>query len=67
MNGPEHYAEAERLGKITENRGVENISVAERQVTAVVAQMHATLALTAATIMGLSIVGSEEPWKEVLK
>lgn len=48
MTGPEHYKEAERLA--TASQGQELASAA---VTLAEAQVHATLALAAATALGL--------------
>lgn len=47
MTGPEHYADAERL--IRQSRGQDDEVAA---VTLAEAQVHATLALAAATAMG---------------
>ena len=52
MTGPEHYREAERLLAI---------SVADNPVTAAEAQVHATLALAAATGLNDNDVGMSGP------
>lgn len=61
MNGPDHYREAERLlaaareSKETTFEG--HNPEADREIAA--AQVHATLALTAATAMQAAVDGSE--------
>lgn len=50
MTGPEHYARAEELLAATMRRGV--FSEGSEPIVAV-AQVHATLALAAATALGL--------------
>lgn len=57
MNGPQHYAEAERLLK----KGTEGGRFLEKHIAA--AHVHATLALTAATVTHAPLQG----WEEVLK
>jgi len=54
MNGPEHYVEAERLmdSAIGKRNGDELV---------LLAQVHATLALAAATV-ATRAVGPQEPW-----
>ncbi len=47
MNGPEHYAEAERIMQLGQSRAE---SHEDEAVFAAWAQVHATLALAAATI-----------------
>jgi hypothetical protein len=49
MNGPEHYAKAENVLAQVEDRDVSASAVAAYTA---VAQVHATLALTAATALG---------------
>lgn len=61
MTGPEHYREAERLLELaSSSKGTsfegEN-PMADRDIAA--AQVHATLALTAATAMQAAVDGSE--------
>lgn len=61
MNGPEHYAEAERL--ITEARGEHGDNYVDseaRDARLAEAQVHATLALVAATAGTRST--SPQPW-----
>lgn len=50
MNGPQHYAEAERL--IDETYSGPSLSFEEDASMIRRAQVHATLALTAATVQG---------------
>lgn len=47
MTGPEHYAEAERLAGIDPIGG--NLTAAQASALLIAAQVHATLALAAAT------------------
>lgn len=73
MNGPEHYAEAERLLAIAADPGANDrpeVQVFRTQQ----AQVHATLALTAATLSAPSIgldpedpgaVALAEAWSDV--
>lgn len=60
MNGPEHYREAERLAGMahhfTYGDGGDPVTGA---ALAAEAQVHATLALAAATAMQAPVVGSE--------
>lgn len=50
--GPEHYREAERLREQAEGLNIRNADArAERAVLAAEAQVHATLALAAATAL----------------
>lgn len=49
MNGPAHYAEAERLAASAKDRDLPADAV---RAVADLAQVHATLALTAATALG---------------
>ena len=64
MNGPQHYAEAERLLRIP-------VSVDPDDQGAVIAlhlaaQVHATLALTAATVRdGLNLLDGDD-WRGVI-
>lgn len=67
MNGPEHYAEAERL--------LEEMDYSTSADTLAAAQVHATLALAAATALGVLDRGFDCPdatgpeaggWNEVL-
>lgn len=60
MNGPEHYLMAERLLGDLSNR---EIPIDAMIAAASVIQVHATLALAAATA---DPFGSEEHWHEVL-
>jgi hypothetical protein len=60
MTGPEHYREAERL--LAESRTVlrpNDEGPCEADRTIAEAQVHATLALTAATAMQAAVDGSE--------
>lgn len=50
MNGPEHYREAERLADLAAN-GVGTYSTEVRAQWTAEAQVHATLALAAATAL----------------
>ena len=59
MTGPEHYAEAEKLladPNYGEPRGI------RRSETVATAQVHATLALAAATALGAGL--DERAWRE---
>ena len=52
MTGPEHYAEAERLLTLAD-RHTRGVTYAEEwTLTLTAAQVHATLALAAATVVG---------------
>lgn len=65
MTGPEHYREAERLIKgIKTDMGAVYVEDGNEQVIAL-AQVHATLALAAATAMGAPVDGEDnvEPEK----
>lgn len=63
MTGPEHYAEAERVVAQVENRDVSAAAVAAYTA---VAQVHATLALAAATALidEKPRSGSFDAWRE---
>jgi hypothetical protein len=62
VNGPEHWREAERLLELAvSNRDVHKPSVYQR------AQVHATLALAAATVANIPKGGRETAWSEVLR
>ena len=50
MNGPQHYAEAERLMGLAENTDWTVESAPYRNPALAASQVHATLALVAATI-----------------
>jgi len=50
VNGPEHYREAERL--LGKAQGTGSISIKHAEAYAALAQVHATLALAAATAAG---------------
>ena len=57
MTGPEHYREAERLiQNLTTDTGAVYVEDGNEQVIAL-AQVHATLALAAATAMGAPVDG----------
>lgn len=60
MTGPEHYAEAERLLDAIYAKGGQQ-DAEKARTSAVIAQVHATLALTAATIADRAF-GPQEPW-----
>jgi len=61
MTGPEHYREAERI--IAEvNAGELDASVLDRSQLLIVAQVHATLALAAATAIGRQRGLDEQAW-----
>lgn len=51
MNGPSHYAEAERLERGAMIQPPEAMPLQDRMMLLAAAQMHATLALAAATAM----------------
>ncbi|MGA5604053.1 hypothetical protein ACPCUF_23960 [Streptomyces griseoincarnatus] len=60
MTGPEHYREAERLvSSLKTERGALYIEDGNEQVLAA-AQVHATLALAAATAMGAPVDGEAD-------
>lgn len=50
MNGPEHYAEAERLLNHAPTHGISSATGLDRAESFATAQVHATLALVAATL-----------------
>ncbi len=52
MTGPEHYAEAERLLAVANRNNTDAADGQERTQTLSAAQVHATLALAAATAVG---------------
>lgn len=52
MNGPEHYAEAERLMELAEGSDWTTEFTPYRDVAIAAAQVHATLALAAAQAVG---------------
>ena len=52
MTGPEHYAEAERLLALADRHSSSVTYGQEWTLTLAAAQVHATLALTAATAIG---------------
>jgi hypothetical protein len=58
MTGPEHYREAERLLAEAGHQGTEGV-IWVRPENLAAAQVHATLALTAATAMQAAVDGSE--------
>jgi hypothetical protein len=58
MTGPEHYREAERLLTEAATEGAEGTYFVRPESLAA-AQVHATLALTAATAMQAAVDGSE--------
>lgn len=64
MNGPQHYAESERLLKLA--GGAEGGTLIEAAYLAE-AQIHAMLAMTAATISAGCNVLDDHAWDEVLK
>jgi hypothetical protein len=60
MTGPEHYREAERLIKgLKTDSGAVYVEDGNEQVIAL-AQVHATLALAAATAMGAPVDGEAD-------
>lgn len=62
MTGPEHFAEAERLIATAADPFDFDLTQAERNTIALAAQVHATLALAAAT--ALRSIGRElEGWQ----
>ena len=71
MTGPEHYAEAERYLKILdvpdlEHTWLERVSSGELQLAMATAQVHATLALAAATALGTDQYRSDSAmWRHV--
>jgi hypothetical protein len=56
MNGPQHYCEAERLAQLV----TPHMRAAEAHVMAALAQVHATLALAAATALNLDSVSDQD-------
>jgi hypothetical protein len=65
MTGPEHYREAERLLAGAQNvMEIAPIDGLNRKECAVLAQVHATLALAAATALGAS-PGGAKAWQDV--
>lgn len=66
MNGHEHYAEAERLLKGVKPvaGGEGDFAVEDRRASLAAAQVHATLALAAATALGVSSDLGRRPWNE---
>lgn len=66
MNGPAHYLEAQSiLDKAT--AAVDEDSTANVAAALAAAQVHATLALAAATALGDLLDGEERPWEARLK
>ena len=63
MTGPEHYREAERLMKRAD-RIMDGFPSEEYAQTIAVAQVHATLALAAATALGREGEGRTQPGKD---
>ena len=59
MTGPEHYLAAERLLREIDERRNAPLDISSRRVGQ--AQVHATLALAAATALG----SGSQPWAEV--
>lgn len=59
MTGPEHYREAERLARLAQGQNYEAAAV-----TLADAQVHATLALAAATV-AINLPISDAVWREV--
>lgn len=53
MNGPEHYREAERLIAVAQSQQWDNGPGCGSEETLAEAQVHATLALVAATAWGV--------------
>lgn len=69
MTGPEHYAAAEHLAEYVENLPIERASEVADNLA--LAQVHATLALAAATALGttkrfVGAVGAATEWVEVV-
>jgi hypothetical protein len=62
MTGPQHYVEAERL---RERATAADLSPDEEQYLLAAAQVHATLALAAATALHGEIYHSSKPWLDV--
>jgi len=63
MTGPEHYREAERIlreGTIVDRHGTTRLD--QQELTAI-AQVHATLALTAATLVSGEAIPPRD-WRE---
>lgn len=61
MTGPEHYREAEKSLDLAAS--VHPASV-ERNMALATAQVHATLALAAASAMGIDKSGTKDVWDE---
>jgi hypothetical protein len=72
MTGPEHYKEAERLLTVPRTEvhdGIEYRVTHLEQTNIAEAQVHATLALAAATLdaaYGNMSVAADEAWSEVI-
>lgn len=53
MNGPQHYREAERLASLAaDDEAIGEYDIPETRYNLAAAQIHATLALAAATVHG---------------
>lgn len=63
MTGPEHYAEAEWLMRVAQDPSDPRAPLHDRDALLVLAQVHATLALTAATAV---VEDDESQWLSVL-
>lgn len=70
MNGPEHYAEAERLLGLADSAVSANMAASTGESKADVlaaAQVHATLALTAATAYRYASPGTtQDAWRQAI-
>ncbi len=70
MNGPEHYKEAERLTNLAHDMADQDDQVRADFIVAR-AQVHATLALAAATVdVGMTYdgsIGDEQAWAEATR
>lgn len=75
MNGPDHYREAERLLTTAKDAIYESAQKGDANLDAALevsgpaiaaAHVHATLALTAASIEGRIVEGDHEAWTEAL-
>jgi hypothetical protein len=66
MTGPEHYSKAEELAAEAHKLLGQGDGQATAAVWAAVAQVHATLALAAATAAGTAGAGSQAPAESVL-
>ena len=65
MNGPEHYREAERIAasvRSVDRRNEEGFTGWDPADLAALAQVHATLALTAAAIHSSVDIGDDRSW-----